>query len=184
MRGNPQYRTQSLRREGATKGRRESRMKGRREGRMKGRRESAVGSFGDGCRGAQRALRHEGMGGKARHTGTDCLYAVPPRFPSEGQSSQRVSQHYSGQSHRDFPLKVSHPKGFRNTILESPTALSLRRSNEQIREHRTAAGIYDCRQLKTAPASLTGARRRCLCGLRLQRDYRQRLVRIKNMFIS
>ncbi len=50
---------------------------------MKGRRESAVGSFGDGCRGAQRALRHEGLGGKARHTGTDALYAVQLRFPSE-----------------------------------------------------------------------------------------------------
>ena len=65
-----------------------------------------------------------------------------------------------------------------------PTALSLRKSNEHIRERRTAAVLYDCRLLKTAPASLTGARRRRLCGLRLQRDYRQRLVRIKNMFIS
>ena len=123
MRGYPQLRTQILRRE------------------------SAVWSFGDGCRGAQRALRHEGQGGKARHTGTDALYAVPPRFPSEDQSSQRVPQHYSGQSnrafqplanhtnsseepstpsHRAFHPKVSHPKGFRNTILESPTALSLR----------------------------------------------------------
>ena len=103
-------------------------------------------SFRDGCRGAQRALRHEGMGGKARYTGTDALYAVQLRFPSEGQSSQRVSQHYSGQSYRvflpranhinsseapptpsncGFPLKISHPKGFRNTILYSPTAVSL-----------------------------------------------------------
>ena len=139
------------------------------------------------------------------HYRTDALYAVQLRFPSEDQSSQRVSQHYSGEphssflpranhinsseappapSHRAFPPKTSHPKGFRSTILESPTTVSLRRSNEQTREHRTAAGIYDCRQLKTAPASLTGARRRRLCGLRLQRDYRQRLVRIKNMFIS
>ena len=94
MRGNPQYRTQFLRRE-------------RQEGRQTGRqRESAVGSFGDGCRGAQRALRHEGLGGKARHTGTDALYAVQLRFPSEGQSSQRVPQHYSGQSHHGFPLKI------------------------------------------------------------------------------
>ena len=77
-------------------------MKGRREGR----RESAVESFGDGCRGAQRALRHEGMGGKARHTGTDALYAVQLRFPSEDQSSQRVSRHYSGQSHSGFHLKI------------------------------------------------------------------------------
>ena len=75
------------RREGRAKGRRESRVKGRRESRLKGTRESAVWSFGDGCRGAQRALRHEGPGGKARHTGTDALYAVQPRFPSEGQSS-------------------------------------------------------------------------------------------------
>ena len=75
---------------------RESGLKGRREGR----RESAVGSFGDGCRGAQRALRHEGLGGKARHTGTDALYAVQLRFPSEDQSSQRVPQHYSGESYR------------------------------------------------------------------------------------
>ena len=90
MRGNPQYRTQFLRRESAAKGRRES----------------AVWSFGEGCRGAQRAVRHAGPGGKARHTGTDALYAVPPRFPSEGQSSQRVPQHYPGQSHRAFPLKI------------------------------------------------------------------------------
>ena len=95
-----------------------------------------------------------------------------------------LEQTLSTPSNRAFPLKVSHPKGFRNTILDSPTTVSLRRSNEQIREHRTAAGVYDCRLLKTAPASLTGARRRRLCGLRLQRDYRQRLVRIKNMFIS
>ena len=187
-------RTES-RRESWVKGRRESGMKDRREGRVKGRRESAVGSFGDGCRGAQRALRHEGLGGKARHTGTDGLYAVPPRFPSEGQSSQRVPQHYSGESYRAFlpranhinsseapptpsnrafPLKVSHPKGFRDTILDSPTTVSLRRSNEQIREHRTAAGIYDCRLLKTAPASLTGARRRCLCGTGTEKEERQK----------
>ena len=81
-------------------------MKDRIESWAKGRRESAVGSFGDGCRGAQRALRHEGMGGKARHTGTDALYAVQLRFPSEAQSSQRVSQHYSGQSHSGFLLKI------------------------------------------------------------------------------
>ena len=30
----------------------------------------------------------------------------------------------STPSHRAFPLKVSHPKGFRNTILESPTTVS------------------------------------------------------------
>ena len=65
-------------------------------------------SFGDGCRGAQRALRHEDPGGKARHTGTDALYAVPPRFPSEGQSSQRVSQHYSGEPHSAFLPRANH----------------------------------------------------------------------------
>ena len=72
-----------------------------------------------------------------------------------------------------FPPKISHPKGFHNTILDSPTTVSLRRSNEQIREHRTAAGIYDGRQLKTAPASLTGARRRCLCGTGTEKEERQ-----------
>ena len=118
MRGNPQYRTQFLRRESRPNDRQESRVKGRREGRRgsrakgrressaKDRRESAVWSFGEGCRGAQRALRHKGLGGKARHTGTDALYAVQLRFPSEDQSSQRVSQHYSGESHHGFPLKI------------------------------------------------------------------------------
>ena len=132
MRGNPQYRTQFLRRESATERqerkqnerqerkqsqRKEGRHEGRQTGRQRGRerereresrRESAVGSFGDGCRGAQRALRHEGLGGKARHTGTDALYAVQLRFPSEDQSSQRVSQHYSGESHHGFLPRANH----------------------------------------------------------------------------
>ena len=124
MRGNPQYRTQSLRRESATErqderqtGRQEGRQTGRqrgrqrerqRESRRESRRESAVGSFGDGCRGAQCVLRHEGMGGKARHTGTDALYAVQLRFPSEDQSSQRVSQHYSGESHSGFLPRANY----------------------------------------------------------------------------
>ena len=75
-----------------------------------------------------------------------------------------LKQTPSTPSNCAFPLKVSHPKRFRNTILDSPTTVSLRKSNEHIRERRTAAGIYDCRLLKTAPASLTRARRRCLCG--------------------
>ena len=69
------------------------------------------------------------------------FWTVPQRFPA------------SGQPHKQF----------RSTS----DAVQLRFPSEDpmnIREHRTAAGIYDCRQLKTAPASLTGARRRRLCG--------------------
>ena len=117
MRGNPQYRTQVLRRESRPNDRQESRLKarwerqegkaggkgrrgsgakdrreswakGRREGRTKDRRESAIERVRDGWRWGQRALRHEGLGGKARHTGTDALYAVPPRFPSENQMNR------------------------------------------------------------------------------------------------
>ena len=35
-----------------------------------------------------------------------------------------LEQTLSTPSNCAFPLKISHPKGFRNTILDSPTALS------------------------------------------------------------
>ena len=35
-----------------------------------------------------------------------------------------LEQTLSTPSHRAFPLKVCHPKGFHNTILDSHTALS------------------------------------------------------------
>ena len=85
-----------------------------------------------------------------------------------------LEQTPSTPSNCAFPLKFSHPKRFRNTILDSPTTVSLRKSNEHIRERRTAAGLYDCRLLKTASASLTGAGRRCLCGTGTEKEERQK----------
>ena len=97
-------------------------------------------------------------------------------YGTRGWAGKRATleQTLSTPSNCAFPLKVSHPKGFRNTILDSPTTVSLRKSNEHIRERRTAAGIYDCRLLKTAPASLTRARRRCLCGTGTEKEERQK----------
>ena len=61
-------------------------------------------------------------------------------YGTRGWAGKRATleQTLSTPSHRAFPLKVSHPKGFRNTILESPTTVFLRRSNEHQRApHRS-----------------------------------------------
>ena len=64
-----------------------------------------MGRVGDGCGRGERALRHDGLGGKARDHPTDTTQAVQPRFPSEDWSSKR----------------------FRNTIQSHSAALVLRK---------------------------------------------------------
>ena len=102
-------------------------MKGRRESRMKGRRE--------GRRGRQTGK----AGGKARWGASEMgAEAHSALYGTRDWAGKRATleQTLSTPPHRAFPPKISHPKGFRNTILESPTTVSLRRSNEHQRAEK------------------------------------------------
>ena len=133
MRGNPQYRTQFLRRERQNE-RQTGKQEGKRDGELRRWVQRCTARFtarGDGRESAphwnRRSLRRPTALSIRRSVipkGFATLFwTVPPRFPASGQPHKQFRS-TSDDTHRAFHLKVSNSKGFHNTIPDSTTALS------------------------------------------------------------